>query len=134
MKKMKLFMLILMTNISLSLTLFAQSPQGLNYQAVARDNAGDILQNQLISIRFTIMDGDGGQAMYQEIQNGSTNQFGMITLNVGKGAPTSGTFTSIDWAKVTAWLQVEIDASGGTSYVNMQFSFAECSLCIICSQ
>ncbi len=99
--------------------LVAQSPQGLNYQAVVRDNAGTILQNQQISIRFTITDGDAGQALYQEIQNVSTNQFGLITLNVGNGAPTSGTFTSIDWATVTAWLQVEMDPSGGTDYVDM---------------
>ena len=33
-------------------TLMAQAPQRINYQGVARDNTGNVLQNQSISIRI----------------------------------------------------------------------------------
>ena len=100
-------------------SLFSQAPQGLNYQAVARNSAGDILQNRNISIRFTITNDNGGPVLYQEIQNTITNQFGLVTLNVGKGIPVSGSFTSLNWAVVTPWLQVDLDPAGGNAYVNM---------------
>jgi len=100
-------------------SLYSQAPQGINYQAVARDISGAILQTQNISIRFTISNGSGGTTLYQETQNATTNQFGLFTLNVGNGTPVIGNFTSIAWATVTPWLQVEMDPAGGIAYVNM---------------
>jgi len=100
-------------------SLHSQAPQGLNYQAVARDNAGAILQNRNISIRFTITDNNGGPVLYQETQSTTTNQFGLLTLSVGRGTPVSGTFSAVDWAAVTPWLQVDMDPAGGAAYVNM---------------
>ena len=100
-------------------SLFSQVPQGLNYQAVARDNTGAILQNRNVSIRFTITDDNEGPVLYQETQSTTTNQFGLITLSIGKGTIVFGTFSSIDWASVTPWIQVEMDIAGGTDYVNM---------------
>ncbi|HLF65227.1 MAG TPA: hypothetical protein VI603_15790 [Saprospiraceae bacterium] len=99
--------------------LISQAPQGLNYQAVARKSDGSILQTQNIRIRYTITNQNGGTVLYQETQSTTTNEFGLFTLHVGNGTPTSGTFSSIDWAAVTPWLQVEIDPEGGSAYVNM---------------
>jgi len=36
---------------------FAQSPQAFKYQAIARDNSGNVLANQPISIRVSILSG-----------------------------------------------------------------------------
>src|SRR4051812_26608954 len=84
--------------------LFSQAPQGMNYQAIARSNAGAILPNQNIGIRFTITNGNGGVVLYQETDSAVTNQFGLFTLRVGSGTPVSGIFSSITWATVTPWL------------------------------
>jgi hypothetical protein len=40
--------------------LVAQAPSGFNYQAVARDPNGTILENRNIKIRLTITNGDAG--------------------------------------------------------------------------
>jgi len=123
MKKTQLYNLTLLVCFAYCIlstaSLFAQAPQGLNYQAVARNSAGAILQNRNVSIRFTITNDNGGPILYQETQSASTNQFGLFTLNVGNGTPVSGTFSSITWAAITPWLQVEMDPSGGTAYVHM---------------
>ncbi|HLF63359.1 MAG TPA: tail fiber domain-containing protein [Saprospiraceae bacterium] len=100
-------------------SLSAQAPQGLNYQAVARTTAGEILENRNISLRFTITDNNGGPVVYQETHSTTTNQFGLFTLNIGNGTPVSGTFSSINWAAVSPWLVVEMDQSGGNAYVHM---------------
>ncbi|MGB4850614.1 MAG: tail fiber domain-containing protein [Saprospiraceae bacterium] len=123
MKKLQRYSLILVVCFAYCLlpttSLFSQAPQGLNYQAVARNSSGDILQSRNIGIRFTITNDNGGPVLYRETQNTTTNQFGLFTLIVGKGAPVSGTFSSIDWAAVAPWLQVEMDPAGGNAYVNM---------------
>ncbi|HLF63357.1 MAG TPA: hypothetical protein VI603_06380, partial [Saprospiraceae bacterium] len=100
-------------------SLYSQAPQGLNYQAIVRDNDGAILQTQSIRMRFTITNNNGGPVLYQETQSTSTNEFGLITLNIGYGATVSGTFSAIDWAAVSPWLEVEMDQSGGNAYVHM---------------
>lgn len=99
--------------------LLSQAPQGFNYQAIARNTMGDIMPDQNISIRFTITNDNGGTILYREIHTSTTNQFGLFTLNVGQGVSTFGSFSTIPWATTNAWLQVEMDPEGGTSYVQM---------------
>ena len=113
--------------ISLFLFLFATlgvaQTDGLSYQAViidpnpqelpGADLTGNILPNTPIAVRFTIL--DVGQAIeYQEIQNTTTDKFGMINLIVGQGQPTSATltFTGIKWNGTRKSLQVEVDLDG----------------------
>ncbi|MBK7853068.1 MAG: hypothetical protein IPJ66_18610 [Bacteroidetes bacterium] len=44
-----------------------QAPQAIPYQAVARDNAGNLISNTNISIRFSVHDGSaGGTIVYRE--------------------------------------------------------------------
>ncbi len=102
-----------------SLNLKAQAPQSLNYQAVARDNAGAILQNRNVSFRISITHGNGGLMLYQETHSTSTNQFGLVTLSIGTGSNASGSFELVDWGNVNPWLQVEMDPAGGTAFTNM---------------
>jgi len=55
----------------------AQTPQSFRYQAVARDNSGNILANQSISFRISILSGSvSGTVAYSETHTGlSTNTF-----------------------------------------------------------
>jgi microcystin-dependent protein len=98
----------------------AQVPQKINYQAVARDAAGNPLVNQAISLRLTISDGSsGGPIVYQEASNASTNQFGLFTTAVGGGTVLQGNFSTIAWGNGNKYLRVEYDPAGGASYVDM---------------
>ena len=56
----------------------AQAPQLMNYQAVARNGSGQVLANQSVGLRFSILDGGpNGNAVYVETHATSTNQFGL---------------------------------------------------------
>lgn len=102
---------------------FAQSPQGINYQAVARNTSGAILSNQTIGVRISIcMAANGSLPVYVETHSVTTNQFGLFTLNIGNGTPTLGTFSAIQWGALTPYLKVQMDATGGTNYVLMGIS------------
>lgn len=119
MKKIKSFFCFLLF-VSVA---FAQSPQGINYQAVARNSSGAILSNQNIGVRITIcLVASGALPVYKETHSVVTNQFGLFTLNIGNGTPTLGTFAAIHWSNSTPYLKVEMDATGGTNYVLMGIS------------
>lgn len=115
-KLLNLFLMVLCVQ-----TIISQAPQALNYQAVARDATGKILDNQPITVRLTIIQGSAtGTEVYAETHNKTTNQLGLFTLMIGQGTITApGTaFTSIDWSTGNFWLQVELKIGGG-SYSNM---------------
>ena len=59
----------------------AQSPQGINYQGVAYDNTGQAVINQIVTIRFTILQGsNNGPVLYQESQRPNTDNTGLRLL------------------------------------------------------
>jgi hypothetical protein len=99
---------------------FAQVPQALNYQAVARTSAGALLANQAVGIKISIHTGSAaGAVVYSEIHAPTTNNFGLFTLSIGTETPVSGTFNTIDWSTGNYWLQVEMDPTGGVTYADM---------------
>nr|NQU90689.1 hypothetical protein [Bacteroidota bacterium] len=103
-----------------SILTFAQPPQAFNYQAVVRDGAGDIISNQAVDIRISIHnETPGGAIVYQETFSGTTNQFGLITLNIGLGSPVIGTFGSIDWSADSKFIELEMYNSTGGGYVSL---------------
>ena len=72
MKKITLTLLAVLS----ALILFAQVPQSFKYQAVVRDNAGEILANQNVSFKIVILkDSINGAAAYREIHDTITNEF-----------------------------------------------------------
>jgi trimeric autotransporter adhesin len=109
------FMLLVFVNQA-----FAQVPQAFNYQAVARNAAGTLLQNQALGVKLDIHQGTAtGTVVYSERQTPTTNNFGLFTVSVGQGTPLSGTFNTILWSSGSYWLEVGLDVSGGTTYTAM---------------
>lgn len=92
----------------------------LNYQAVARDASGNPILSSTVSLRFTIHSvAAGGPVEYQETQSATTNQFGLFSVKIGTGSVVSGTFALIGWVSAEFYLQVELDPSGGSSWIDM---------------
>ena len=98
-------------------TLHAQAPQSFNYQAVARDNSGNILANKSVSLRISLLQGSTtGASVYSETHAVSTDNTGIINIAIGGGTVVSGTFANIDWSTGTYFVKVELDATGGSTY------------------
>jgi hypothetical protein len=104
----------------LSLQGFSQAPQAFKYQAVARDNSGNILASQAVSFRINILSGStSGSSVYAETHTATTNAYGLVNLNIGAGTVISGTFSSISWGSNNYFIKVELDPTGGTAYTLM---------------
>ena len=100
--------------------LFAQAPQGINYQAVAYNNLSQPVTNQTIGVRLSVLDGGAsGTVLYSETQTPNTDNTGLFSIVIGNGNVVSGTFAGINWGNGTKWLKTEIDIAGGNNYVVM---------------
>lgn len=95
----------------------SQAPQYINYQAIARDAANNIVTSQ-IGIKFEIFRGSvGGTLVYEETHTATPSSAGIFTVNIGAGTVITGNFGAIAWANGPYFLQVNIDPNGGTSYL-----------------
>lgn len=117
---MKLRIITLFALLLVVTAAMAQAPQGIKYQAVARDASGTIIGNQAVSIRFSIHSGSlTGPVVYQETHSATTNQLGLFSVSLGMGTPVTGTFNTISWASGSMFLETELDPTGGSSYTSM---------------
>lgn len=96
---------------------FAQVPEKMSYQAIIRNASGQVLPNQSIAIKASILQGSpAGAAVYSERLTGNTNTNGLITLEIGSGTVLTGTFNTINWSTGSYYLKTETDLAGGTNY------------------
>jgi hypothetical protein len=101
-----------------SLTIFAQAPQGFNYQATVRNSSGALLLNQIVLVKFNILQNSTtGTTVYSETQTANSDDLGHISLVVGQGTATTGTFSAINWGNGTYYLGIELNTGAG--YVAM---------------
>ncbi len=109
-----------MVIIILAITVIAQAPQAFKYQAVVRDNTGEIIASQEVSFRISIHDETtAGAIVYQETHQETTNEFGLVNLEIGNGEPESCFWSDIDWSTGDKFLEVELDPDGGSAYISM---------------
>lgn len=98
---------------------FSQAPQGVNYQAVAR-NASGVMANKSLAVRISILAGStAGSADYVEKHSVTTNTYGLFNLVMGSGSAQTGTFAGISWGSGSKFLKVEIDTNNGNSYTTL---------------
>ncbi len=112
-----LLFLLINTFFSINNAFSQTAPQGFNYQAVARDNAGNLYANQNIRLRLSIQ--QNGNNQYIETHNATTNAFGLFSLVVGQGSPTFGTFQNMAWNTGSKAILTEIDPLGNGNFVNV---------------
>jgi len=98
----------------------AQVPNAFNYQAVVRNLTGELIANQSVSFKLSILLGsESGTVLYEESHEATTNAFGLVNLKVGEGIPVSGVFSPGGWGMNSHFLKVEMDPAGGSTYTHL---------------
>ena len=117
----KVSSIIMMGCFLSSLNLFSQNPpEGINYQAIARDSSGNTINNIInLSVTFIILDSIiAGDTVFLEMHSPvSTNRYGLFNLVIGKINPSS--FSAITWHNGNKYLEVLIDTVGSINPVSM---------------
>lgn len=96
------------------------TPQKFNYQAVVNDNTGEPIANTSVSYQISILQGSSvGTSVYTETHSAITSAKGLTNLVIGEGTLVSGDFSTIDWGTNVYYLEIEVDVTGGTSYIKL---------------
>ena len=118
MKKLLCFVFV---TLFFTLSAFAQT-EGINFQGVARNAAGEVLVSQKISLRLSVVLGsESGAVAYVETRLATTNPQGVFAVVVGDGNVISktGNFSSIDWGTASKFIKVEMDPNAGNNFLMM---------------
>ena len=100
--------------------LIAQSPAFFKYQAVVRNASGVTLQTQNVNLKISLLQGSAtGTSVFSEEHAVTTNEFGLVNIEIGSGSTQIGTIAGIDWANGPYFIKIELDATGGNSFVEM---------------
>jgi hypothetical protein len=112
-----LLIAILMAFFFVPKQLNAQAPQKMSYQAVIRDNNNALIMSTTVGMQISILqESSMGTIVYSETQNPTSNNNGLVSLEIGTGTIISGTFSEIDWANGPFFIKTESDPSGGNNY------------------
>ncbi|WP_225034620.1 hypothetical protein [Winogradskyella sp. SM1960] len=111
-----LILAVLISTIS-----FAQ--QGINYKALIKEENGNVRSNEVVTIRFTILDAlSDGNIEYQGTHyNVMTDANGIAIVTIGEGfqSLSYSFFSELDWGSNMYYLRVEIGNASGLDYVDM---------------
>ncbi|MEY3048646.1 MAG: hypothetical protein RL365_684 [Bacteroidota bacterium] len=100
-------------------TVLAQTPEGINYQAVIRKTNGTLVANSIVAIRIQIKQNAAtGTVVYSERQSVITSQYGLVNFVIGQGTVLSGTFSNINWSTGNYWVSLGVDFTNGTNYLD----------------
>lgn len=106
----------LIVALLLSITSFTQSPDKMSYQAVIRDASGALVSDSAVGMRISILQNTTtGTAVYVETHTPTSNENGLVSIEVGTGS-TSDDFSTIDWSAGPYFIQTETDPIGGSNY------------------
>lgn len=107
-----------------SVVIAQQVPQGMKYQAVARNLKGEIMANEKISLRISLNSMKKGTSFshYSERHTLVTNEVGLFTLVIGEGKGESIKFSEIPWSTEDIWMQVSIAEKGKSGFTDISYS------------
>ncbi len=101
--------LIILTLLTLTgLNAQVALPEGMRYQAIARDNDGNIRSKENLTVKaeLVLLETED-KVVYSELQNTTSGEFGLINITIGEGKTLSGSFAKIPWSK-QIWVRISI--------------------------
>ncbi|MGQ7947208.1 hypothetical protein [Flavobacterium sp. WC2509] len=103
--------------LTVTLTIFAQSPEKMSYQAIIRSQDNKLVKSSPIGLQIIVHQGTAtGTSQYQETHIAPTNENGLVSLEIGTGTVQSGNFSTIAWENGPYFIEIKVDVTGGANY------------------
>ena len=117
---MKKFYIFLCLGIAALTQLQAQAPQGFNYQATVRNNAGDLVVSTNVYFKFNVIqDSQTADPIFTETHEILTDDLGQVNLIIGQGTANTGVFSELNWSLGSYYLGIQLSIDGPNGYVAM---------------
>lgn len=92
----------------LSTGVIAQAPQLFNYQAVLRNDAGEPISSEAVTVNIEILQGSPtGGVVFAETHSTETNEFGLISLQIG----SAQSMVAVDWTADDHFIKISVDGT-----------------------
>ncbi|TDD93611.1 hypothetical protein [Flavobacterium cellulosilyticum] len=103
--------------MTVTLNVFAQTPEKMSYQAIIRATDNTLISNSNVSLKIIIHQGAvNGTVVYQETHTVITNNNGLVSLEIGTGNVVIGKFSNITWQTGVFFIETQVDVKGGANY------------------
>jgi len=97
----------------LIVSVFAQAPQKMSYQAVIRNSSDQLVTDHAVGMKISILQGSAsGSVIYTETQTPTANANGLVSIEIGG----SNGFDAINWSNGSYFIKTETDPSGLANY------------------
>jgi len=110
-QKNKFIKILVGLTLFLTLNSYGQTPDAFSYQSVIRNASNNLVVNQNIGMRISILQGSAtGPIYYQETHNATTNTNGLVSIAIGRGTNTNVgilPFSGMNWASIY-FIQVKL--------------------------
>ena len=93
------------------------SPKGMNYQAVVRNDKGELMSHSRLIIKVDIL--SGSLVEYSETQVVQTDALGQCSMIIGNGDAVTGKMSDINWNQGDKYIQLSVDADKSGNYTYM---------------
>jgi hypothetical protein len=104
-----IFKISIVLNILFSVS-YGQAPESFNFQAIARDASGAVMNDESISFKAYILEGSpSGNQVYGETHIVMTDQYGHFSLAVGQGSAFLGDMSTVNWGANNYYLSTELN-------------------------
>lgn len=113
---------LLVISLCIGVLGMAQVPYLINYQAVALNDNGSVIAGQSIAVRISLHENTAnGTILYTETRQVTTDASGLFDLQIGStgASNVSGNISDITQTDQPKYLQVEMDATGGSNFTDM---------------
>ena len=112
----KLFSLVAILVIASSA--FAQNfPEAFNYQAVIRKTDGSLIIDKKIGLQIGIAeDSINGKVVYSEKHFVQTNKYGLVEVEVGRGAADNGKFADLVWGGKRHFIRIGFSENASPNF------------------
>lgn len=124
-RTMKKWFFMLSFQLCLLAASYAQViPKGMNYQAAARNLKGELLSNQKIGLKISLVAIEQQQRIvyYSETHEVVTNTLGLFNLVVGEGLKEQGEFGLVPWNTQNIWMEVAIRDKTNAGFATLSSS------------
>ncbi len=92
-------------------------PNGMKYQAIARDLDGEVMSNQEVALQIRLQSSlETPEIYYTEQHRPTTNQFGLFSIVIGEGIVVKGDFNEIPWSTGEVWIEIAISEDNTANF------------------
>lgn len=101
------------------IVVFSQTPAGFSYQAIIRNSSGQVLTNQDVVLRVSLISSDESSTFYTETHSKRSNAQGLVNLAIGDGAEKIGSMASVPWGNDKIKLKLALKVGSATTFTEI---------------